>query len=492
MQVTDATDFHFDGWTLRTRSGELVRDGNSQRLPQQPLRVLVELLSHPGDVVTRERLVEVLWPKGIVDFDNSLNAVVRKLRVVLGDDSDAPRYIETLPRIGYRFVGKMDSPAQAAPAPSADVATPQPRRVTHRHWVVMALAAVTGAAVLAWWLRGPKPLPADIPATESAEPRRASSQRAYELYLAGKFHRSRRDISGSDPAIESFRAALQEDPHFADAWAALAETYVGAGITQRMPVLVAFEEARRAALRAVELQPDLASGHAALGVVMLHFDHDFEGAERELLKARTLDTGYARAWHSLGLLRGYQGRIEEALEYVGRAREIEPTQLLYAANYGNLLYQSRRYEEAIAVLRPLIASQPRFDQARGILIRTLLASGDVHGALEQLTLRHSDVPLLSDAGVAYALAGRRDEALRQVGRLERRGAEGYAMSFELAVLHAALGQMDQACAALRRAADDHSQTIGWLKLDPRMDPMRKEACYAEVERKLFKEKGPDS
>src|SRR6187401_147642 len=61
-QVTDATEFHFDGWTLRTRSGELVRDGNSQRLPQQPLRVLVELLTHPGDVVTRERLVEVLWP----------------------------------------------------------------------------------------------------------------------------------------------------------------------------------------------------------------------------------------------------------------------------------------------------------------------------------------------------------------------------------------------------------------------------------------------
>jgi len=65
-------------------------------LPQQPLRVLVELLEHPGEVVTRERLVEVLWPKGVVDFDNSLNAVVRKLRMVLGDDSGTPRYIETL------------------------------------------------------------------------------------------------------------------------------------------------------------------------------------------------------------------------------------------------------------------------------------------------------------------------------------------------------------------------------------------------------------
>jgi DNA-binding winged helix-turn-helix (wHTH) protein len=108
--VTETTEFHFDGWTLHSRSGELARDGNVQRLPQQPLRVLVELLAHPGEVVTRERLVEVLWPRGVVDFDNSLNAVMRKLRVVLGDDSETPRYIETLPRIGYRFIGKMATP----------------------------------------------------------------------------------------------------------------------------------------------------------------------------------------------------------------------------------------------------------------------------------------------------------------------------------------------------------------------------------------------
>ncbi len=69
----------------------------------------MELLTHPGDVVTRERLVQVLWPKGVVDFDNSLNAVVRKLRAVLGDDSETPRYIETLPRQGYRFIGAVQA-----------------------------------------------------------------------------------------------------------------------------------------------------------------------------------------------------------------------------------------------------------------------------------------------------------------------------------------------------------------------------------------------
>jgi len=95
--------------------------------------------------------------------------------------------------------------------------------------------------------------------------------------------------------------------------------------------------------------------------------------------------------------------------------------------------------------------------------------------------------MLSDAGLVYAHAGRRDDALRELERLERRELEGYGMSYEIAIIHAALGQIDEACKALRHAPDDHSQTLGWLRLDPRMDPLRHEACYAEVTQRLFKQ-----
>src|SRR6187431_3714048 len=251
-QVTEAKDIHFDGWVLRPSSGELLRDGNTQRLGQQPLRTLVELLEHPGEVVTRERLVQVLWPKGVVDFDNSLNAVVRKLRVVLGDDSETPRYIETLPRIGYRFVGKVEAP----PAVSVALSPAESRRVKRRHVVAVALAVVAGIAALMWWPRTPE---SEVFVHEGGahdtEPRRTSNQRAYELYLNGKFHRSRRDVNGTPLAIASFEAALKEDPYFVDAWAALAETYIGAGIGQEMPVVDAMERGRAAALRAIELDP---------------------------------------------------------------------------------------------------------------------------------------------------------------------------------------------------------------------------------------------
>jgi DNA-binding winged helix-turn-helix (wHTH) protein/tetratricopeptide (TPR) repeat protein len=492
--VTETTEFRFDGWTLRTRSGELAREGNVLRLPQQPLRVLVELLGHPGEVVTRERLVEVLWPKGVVDFDNSLNAVVRKLRVVLGDDSETPRYIETLPRIGYRFIGKMEAPASpppiAEPPPVAElpqVAEPQEaRRVKRRHVIAVTLALVAGIGALIWWPRGPRaPVSSAQVDAPRSEPRRTSSQRAYELYLDGKFHRSRRDIPGGQLAIESFEAALKEDPYFVDAWAALAGTYIGAGINQQMPIVDAMEKGRAAALHALELDPKNAAGLAELAVIKMNYDLDYAQAEKNFIAARDIDPSVARMWHGFGLLRAYQGRVDEAFQYFGRARELESTQLLYTGSYGNLLYHTRKYAEAIAHARSLLASQPRFDAVRVMLIRALVASGDVKGALEQLPLRYSEVPFTSEDGLVYAHAGRREEALAQIERLERRAREGFGMSYEIAVIYAALGDKEKGCVALLKSLTDHSQWIGWMKLDPRMDPLRDQPCFAEAQRKLL-------
>jgi TolB-like protein/DNA-binding winged helix-turn-helix (wHTH) protein len=119
---------HFDGWVLDPESGDLERNGARIRLQEQPARVLQELIAHAGSVVTREQLIALLWPKGVVDFDTGLNTVIRKLRVALEDTADTPRYIETLPRRGYRFLGAIDSQPEAPPsAPSATAINPAPR-----------------------------------------------------------------------------------------------------------------------------------------------------------------------------------------------------------------------------------------------------------------------------------------------------------------------------------------------------------------------------
>jgi DNA-binding winged helix-turn-helix (wHTH) protein/tetratricopeptide (TPR) repeat protein len=473
--VTDAADITFDGWTVRPRSGELLRNGQTQRLPQQPLRVLLELLEQPGQVVTRERLVQALWPKGVVDFDNNLNSIVRKLRVALEDDSETPRYIETLPRIGYRFIGAVQSKPPVAERSRARWAT-----------VALVIGVVLVAGAAAWWQTHRTPAAPASATAHIENTGRTTNQRAYQLYLDGKFHRSRRDVNGNPLAIERFQAALREDPYFAEAWAALSETYAGVGTQQQMPLALAMEQARSTALRAIELDPKLAAGHSALGTILMYYDFDYAAAEKQFIDARAADERYARLWYAYGLLRAFQGRTDEAFDYMGRARELEPMTLLYTAGYANLLFYTRKHAEAIEYVRPVLASQPRFDQLRSVLIRALIETGDVKGALEQLPLRYSELPLLSDDGLAYARAGRREDAVRQLERLERHKSEGYGVSYEIAVVHAALGQTDRACVALRDALTDHSPTLNWLQLDPRMESLRQAPCYSEVRRRLYK------
>jgi tetratricopeptide (TPR) repeat protein len=123
-------------------------------------------------------------------------------------------------------------------------------------------------------------------------------------------------------------------------------------------------------------------------------------------------------------------------------------------------------------------------QARSLL-RTLVAKGDVQGALEQLPLRVSERPNLADAGFVYALAGRREEALAEIERIERLTSEGIGVGYDVALIQISLGELDAACAALERALDDHSLQLPWIRVEPRFDPLRQRPCFVAVQSKLF-------
>src|SRR6187399_1077648 len=100
----------FDSFELDVRSRELRKGNDRIRLQEQPFEILRLMLQRPGDVVTRDELARHLWPAGtFVDFEHSLNAAMKRLRAALGDDADNPRFVETLPRRGYRFIAALQS-----------------------------------------------------------------------------------------------------------------------------------------------------------------------------------------------------------------------------------------------------------------------------------------------------------------------------------------------------------------------------------------------
>ena len=141
--------FRFETFDVDVRTGELRKAGVKLKLPGQPFQVLAILLESPGEVVTREELQKRLWPDTFVDVDHNLNTAINKIREVLGDSAESPRFVETLPRRGYRFIGPV-TPVPAdrpPPAPSSHV-----RRYVTVGAAFLFLLALSGATFLKWQL----------------------------------------------------------------------------------------------------------------------------------------------------------------------------------------------------------------------------------------------------------------------------------------------------------------------------------------------------
>src|SRR5215467_13577429 len=154
VPVPGAREYRFDPYTLDARTGELTNAGHRTLLREQPFLLLLALLERPGDLVTREELIRRLWPEGtFVDFDRGLNKAVNHLRDTLGDSAEHPRFVETLPRKGYRFIAPVSpdqqelkeglSPLSSDPS---DRIQASPRR-PHR-WFLLASAILIVLTIL--------------------------------------------------------------------------------------------------------------------------------------------------------------------------------------------------------------------------------------------------------------------------------------------------------------------------------------------------------
>jgi TolB-like protein/DNA-binding winged helix-turn-helix (wHTH) protein/lipoprotein NlpI len=157
--------FRFNSFELNTRAGELRKHGMRIRLQEQPFQVLAALLETPGDLVTREELRRKVWPEDtFVDFDHALNTAVKKIRAALNDDADAPRYVETVPRRGYRFIAPVtvaSATASGASPPAAEAEADDSSEHHRSLWlseifsarigvVALLLSVVILGAVLQW------------------------------------------------------------------------------------------------------------------------------------------------------------------------------------------------------------------------------------------------------------------------------------------------------------------------------------------------------
>jgi tetratricopeptide (TPR) repeat protein len=312
---------------------------------------------------------------------------------------------------------------------------------------------------------------------------------AYQAYLKGRFFWNKWTTEGMKNAIELYERAIEIDPAYALAWAGIADSYSVMGGIKAVPPAQAFPRAKAAALRALELDPALADAHASLGYVRRLFDWDWPGAEASFREAVRLNPSHATGHRWYGQFLSGLGRHSEAIAEATRALELDPLSLIIHTAVGDVYFYARRYAEAIAYYRKGLQMDPEFHAGHSDLARALEFAGEVDDAIREyeaairLTGNQAGDPSIGLAN-AYAVAGRRADAIGVLETLQKLPPERYVSPWGLASIYARLGENDAALDWLERAYDEHDSTLVWLKVHPRFDDVRAHPRFAALLRKM--------
>ncbi|HSB64740.1 MAG TPA: tetratricopeptide repeat protein, partial [Thermoanaerobaculia bacterium] len=312
---------------------------------------------------------------------------------------------------------------------------------------------------------------------------------AYQLYLKGRFFWNKWTPEGMHSAIRLYESAIELDPSYALAWGGIADAFGVLGNIKAVPPAEAFPRAKSAALRALELDPNLAEAHASLGFVRRFFDWEWSSAEREFQDAVRLSPGYATGHRWYGQLLSGMGRHEEAISEARRALELDPLSVIIHTAVGDVLFYARRYDEAIDTYGKALELDPDFLAGHSDLARALEHSGrsdEAIRAYEKAVALAGNAVTDPSVGLANAcaVAGRRKEALDVLEELKRRRDRQYVSPWGLASIYARLGETGFALDWLERAYDEHDSTLVWLKVHPRFDALRAEPRFVEILKKM--------
>jgi len=315
---------------------------------------------------------------------------------------------------------------------------------------------------------------------------------AYQLYLKGRFYWNKRTEEDLQKAIGYFRQAIGMDAGFATAWAALASAYVLLPEYSGLPSKEYNEKARQAAEEALELDHTLAEPHAALGLIKIHTEYDWDGAERELLHAIELNPNSPTAHHWYSFYLRFQGKLDEALAESKLALELDPLSLVIGSNLGWIYYFMRQYDRAKDQFRKTMELDPEFHPAYNGLAEVLAYQGKYEEALAVLGKAgaggKTDLYGRTLEGFMYARTGRKKEALEVVGEFTAVMQQGRMVSLAIAAVYGGLEDWDKTFAWLDKAYENREVGLTDLKISPSWEKLRKDPRYALLMKKMGLEK----
>jgi len=316
---------------------------------------------------------------------------------------------------------------------------------------------------------------------------RSASAEAFHGYLKGRAMAAHREEALTRQAITRLlEPAARQDPGYAPTFAALSLAYQNLASTYAPPKEV-FPKAKEAALEAVRLDDSLSDAHLALAGVLMNFDWDWSGAEKEMQRAIALNPSSADAHFLYGTYLGILQRTDPAAAEYERARVLDPLSITYSLSLADLLISARQYDRAIAECMKLIEKAPDFAWGYawlGMAKAQKREFADAITALKKANELDTSYTMRHFLATVQAAAGNTAEARKLLAGLEEEAKHRYVCAYEIATVYSNLGDNDKAYEWMQRGVKDRADCMLRLKSEPWMDSLRSDPRYAALTRQV--------
>lgn len=313
-----------------------------------------------------------------------------------------------------------------------------------------------------------------------------TNPQAYEALVKGRFFFNKPGQDNRNKATEHFEQAVAADPKYALAWAYLANAYTSGG--KDLDRKERHAKRRMAAEKAVELAPNLADAHYALGQVKFN-DWEWAEAEREFKLSIELNPNLAKAYSGLQSYLIVMGRLDEAIAAAKRSVELDPVDYVAATRLSIAFHRARRYDETIETAKRVIEIEPNFFFAHLALADAYAAKGMYKEAIaeyqESLRLNSNNGAVIeANIGATYVKMGDRAKAEEILKSIESRANDFSSTPIDLSLLYDALGMRDEAFVVLEQAFAEHAGDLGYMRTNPKFDNMRSDPRFLDLLRRM--------
>jgi len=304
-----------------------------------------------------------------------------------------------------------------------------------------------------------------------------------DLYLRGRYHLGKGSEDEINKGIEYFRQGIEHSPQDARNYAALADSYLALSDYYVSPAAT-LELGKQAAMKALQLDDNLAETHVSLGAIRFLYDWDWPQAEKEFTQAVKLNPNSSDAHLWRGVFLAQMGRSDEGISEIKLAENLDPLSLAVHVNAGWVYYLARQNDQAVQEWRKILDIDPHFTVTHSSIWIAYVKQAEMGTVLSPPSSGDADALQLAAITGRQAVSGNRAEAERLLSRLDSISKRHYVCPYEMATAHAILGNKDKAMDWLSRGLKERSACMPDLKADPRLDSLRNDARFEDFLRRV--------